>query len=161
GRGSRRCPDGHRDRGSCGLARLYRPARRRMARVSRVALFGFLALPCAVAAARAAPPDRDVAETVARFESLRAGAAAPVAADTRLRHGHASVRLRSGRSAPVYAGSELTGFFFEGRGELEYTSTDPVEFPVVSYNARKAAGLAVEKGEKGLVVREEFEHLLW
>jgi len=115
---------------------------------------------CAVAR-RAQAADRDLAEAVGRFDMLRVGGASAVPRDARLAFGHLSLALASGRAAPVFAGSELVGIFFEGRGALEYRSSDPVEFPVVAYNARKASGPSVDRGEKTLTLRDRIEHVLW
>ena len=53
------------------------------------------------------------------------------------------------------------GFFFEGRGEMQYVSADPVEAPVVIFNAKKASSLKPEKTDKGVRLTDKFTRLLW
>ncbi len=79
----------------------------------------------------------------------------------RLKGPHAEWELKSGRAAPVRAGDELLGIFFEGKGNIEYLSVDPVEAPSVVFNARKGSSLNPERTEKGVRLRDSFDRLLW
>jgi hypothetical protein len=79
----------------------------------------------------------------------------------RLKGPHAEWELRSGRAAPVRAGDEILGIFFEGKGNIEYLSVDPVEAPSVVFNARKGSSLNPERTEKGVRLRDSFDRLLW
>ena len=109
----------------------------------------------------AAAGDEDLAQTVDRFEALRVGSASVPVRDVRLASGHLTLVLKSGSATPVLAGREIVGLFFYGQGALEYRSADPVEFPIMAFNARKASGLSTEKGDKVLIVRDSFERVLW
>jgi hypothetical protein len=98
--------------------------------------------------------------TIEQFDRLTVGNAVtvgPVAVST----GHLECRLVSGRAAPVLAGDQTVGFFFEGTGEMQYVSADPIEAPVVTFNAKKASRLKPEKSEKGVRLRDKFTRMLW
>jgi hypothetical protein len=51
--------------------------------------------------------------------------------------------------------------FFSGTGNVEYVSTDTVEFPVLRFNATKSTKLKLEKGAGGLRIQDRFETLLF
>jgi hypothetical protein len=108
--------------------------------------------------ARAA--DGGLAATIARLDHLQVGAPASVS-NLRIVSGHLALTLRTGAAAPVRAGDETVGIYFDGSGQLEYTSADPVELPILTFNARKATGLDVERGEGGTVVRDAPQRILW
>ncbi len=107
-----------------------------------------------------AASDGGLASAIERYEALRVGPSAP-ASGLRLTAGHAALVLKSGAVAPVRAGEETVGLFFEGVGELEYQSADPVEFPILAFNARKATSLEVTRLEGRAQVRDTFARLLW
>ena len=44
---------------------------------------------------------------------------------------------------------------------MEYVSVDPVEAPVVLFDAKKGSSLKAEKTERGVVLRDAFRRLLW
>jgi len=117
-----------------------------------------LCVVCRPGPARAAGPA--LAETLDRFDHLRVGGAVSVSALT-LSAGRFTCTLAAGRAAPVRAGDEVVGLFFEGEGAMEYVSTDPVEAPLVLFDARKGSGLRAEKTDRGVVVRDTFRRLLW
>jgi len=79
----------------------------------------------------------------------------------RLQGPHASFVLESGRAAPVSAGDRIVGLFFEGRGAFEYLSADPIEAPVVVFNAKKGSSLKPEKTADGIRLQDSFKRLLW
>ena len=118
----------------------------------------------AAAALGANPAGADAPENIAsileRFEHLTVGDAKLVGPLT-LAAGHLECRLPSGRAAPVLAGGEVVGIFFDGTGSLEYVSADPLEAPVVLFNTRKASSLKAEKTEKGIRIRDTFTRVLW
>ncbi len=101
-----------------------------------------------------------LAEIVERFDHLRVGDAVAVSG-LRLSAGHFEGSLKSGRAAPVRAGDEIVGLFFEGEGSMEYVSVDPVEAPVVLFDTKKGSGLKAEKTGRGVVLRDSFRRLLW
>ncbi|MGH9363809.1 MAG: hypothetical protein ACRD1B_00895, partial [Thermoanaerobaculia bacterium] len=111
---------------------------------------------------RAASADGDLVATVEHFELMRlAGTSSVPVRDVQLTCGHLTLVLKSGSAAPVLAGNEVVGLFFEGQGDLEYRSVDPVEFPAAAYNLKKASSLAFEKSAGALTVRDHFERVLW
>jgi Peptidase family M1 domain len=101
------------------------------------------------------------AEDLRRFDALRVGASSAPVRDLVLSCGRATMTLKSGSVAPIRAGGEVVGLYFEGAGALEYRSEDPVEFSAAERQNRKTAGLAVEKTGKALVFRDTFDHLTW
>ena len=116
---------------------------------------GLAALPAA-----AAGPEHNLAETIERFESLRVDAASASVSDLRLTSGHLTLACRPGKASLVRAGEEVVGIFYQGSGSLEYQSVDPIEFPLTSFNARKATGLTAQKGEKSVTLRDNFTQVL-
>jgi len=101
-----------------------------------------------------------LSETLERFDHLTVGDAVSVS-KLHLTAGHMDCTLLSGRAAPVRAGDEIVGVFFEGDGAMDYLSADPIEAPVVLYNARKGTRLSPEKSAQGVRVRDSFTRLLW
>jgi hypothetical protein len=120
-----------------------------------------VAMLAALPAGAAAPSEHNLAETIERFENLRVETSSAPVADLRLVSGHLSLLCKSGKASLVRAGDEAVGVFFQGNGSLEYQSVDPIEFPLTSFNVRKATSLAAQKGEKSLIVRDSFTQALW
>jgi hypothetical protein len=119
------------------------------------------------AAVLALPPIAGVADTSAgllatieQFDHLTVGDAVAVGSMT-FTTGHLECRVSSGRAAPVLAGDQVVGFFFEGNGEMQYVSADPIEAPVVTFNAKKGSKLKPEKADKGIRLRDKFTRMLW
>src|SRR5512141_1514056 len=127
--------------------------KRRLAAV----LAGLLAAGCSLAAG----PEREAAASLRRFDALKVGVSSVAVKDLKLEAGHAIVTLRSGQIAPVRAGEEVIGLFFQGAGALEYRSVDPVEFPISTFEARKTTGLSPERSGSTLVLRDTFATMLW
>ena len=98
--------------------------------------------------------------TVEQFDHLTLGNAVLVGSMT-VRTGHFECRISGGHAAPVLAGDATVGFFFEGRGEMQYVSADSVEAPVVIFNAKKASSLKPEKTDQGVRLTDKFTRLLW
>jgi Peptidase family M1 domain len=125
------------------------------------ALVSALALSVLTSVAPGGSADADLAETIDRFETLRlSGSGSVPVRNLPLTSGHLTLLLKSGNAALVRAGNEIVGLFFEGQGDLEYRSADPIEFPAMTYNLKKASSLAFEKGA-ALTVRDRFERVLW
>ena len=97
---------------------------------------------------------------VERFDHLAVGKAMLVGPLT-LSSGHIECKLQSGNAAPVLAGDDVVGIYFEGQGSMEYLSVDPVEAPSVMFNARKGSSLKPEKTDKGVRLRDNFTRILW
>jgi hypothetical protein len=125
---------------------------------ARIASAAVLGTACLAFPAHAA--DGGLAPTVARFDHLQVGASASVS-NLRIASGRLVLTLKSGAAAPVKAGDEVVGIYFDGAGELVYTSADPVELPILTFNAKKATGLDVERGEAGAVIRDTPQRILW
>jgi hypothetical protein len=81
--------------------------------------------------------------------------------DLRLSVGHATLTVKSGSAAYVFAGGEKVGVFVRGEGALEYLSVDTVEFPVLKYNVSKNSGLKPEFDGKSGTIRDRFTEVLW
>jgi hypothetical protein len=124
----------------------------------------FLLAASALAAAQAvsaAAPERNLAETIERFETLLVEETSSPVSDLRLTSGHLTLTCKSGSAARVKAGDAVVGIFFQGTGALEYRSEDPIEFPTVLFNVKKAASLSAEKSDKAVVLRDSFERVLF
>ena len=98
--------------------------------------------------------------TVEQFDHLTLGNAVLVGSMT-VRTGHLECKISGGHAAPVLAGDATVGFFFEGRGVMQYVSADPVEAPVVIFNAKKASSPKPEKTDQGVRLTDKFTRLLW
>src|ERR1700682_1584818 len=115
---------------------------------------------CLAGPALATPSGGDgLAATLERFDHLSVGDAVSVS-NLHLTAGHIDCTLRSGRAAPVRVCDEVVGVYFEGDGAMDYLSVDPIEAPVVLYNARKGTSLSPEKSDKGVRLRDYFARML-
>ena len=110
--------------------------------------------------AGAADTSAGLLATIEQFDHLRVGDAVNVGSMT-FTTGHLECKVSSGRAAPVLAGEQVVGFFFEGNGEMQYVSADSIEAPVVMFNARKGSSIKPEKSEKGVRLRDRFTRMLW
>ena len=116
----------------------------------------FLATP-----ALATPSGGDwLAATIERFDHLSVGDAVSIS-NLHLTAGHIDCTLKSGRGAPVRAGEEVVGVYFEGEGAMDYLSVDPMETPMILFNAAKGTRLVPEKTGAGVRLRDSFTRLLW
>ena len=113
-----------------------------------------------MAAAGRADTTPGLLATVEQFDHLTLGETVTVGSMT-ASTGHLECKISSGRAAPVLVGDAVVGFFFEGNGEMQYISADPIEAPVVTFNAKKESGLKPEKADKGVRIRDRFTRLLW
>jgi hypothetical protein len=126
-------------------------------KTTRMLLLGVV---CAAAPGRAGAADGGIASLVERFEHLAVGPAKQVSPMT-LSSGHFDCRLAAGRAAPVLAGDDVVGLYYEGAGTMAYLSADPLEASTVVFNARKASSLHVEKSEQGVKLTDGFSRILW
>ena len=115
----------------------------------------------AVAGAALGQEAPSLTDLVNRYDELAVGAASTNVSNLRLTAGHVTLLLGSGQATLVLAGNDVAGLFFRGRGSLEYESVDPVEFPVMTHNLRKASSIPPVKTASGLAVKEFFEEVLW
>jgi hypothetical protein len=113
------------------------------------------------ATAAGAAGQRNLAETIQRFEGLRVEASSSPVSDLRLTSGHLALVCKTGSASLVRAGDEVAGVFFQGSGSLEYQSVDPVEFPVAAFNMKKGTSLSPERTGKTLTIRDGFERVLF
>lgn len=74
--------------------------------------------PAAGAASPSAAPERNLAETIERFETLVTGDRSAPVKELRLSCGHLELVLESASVAPVRAGDQVVGLFFQGSGTL-------------------------------------------
>ena len=102
----------------------------------------------------------NIVSILERFDHLAVGEAVSVS-KLRLTGPHAACVLESGRAAPVRAGEEVVGIFFEGSGSFDYLSADPIEAPVVVFDARKGSSLKPEKTDAGIRLRDTVKRMLW
>jgi hypothetical protein len=109
----------------------------------------------------AARSETSFSETIKNWSSLSLQGPGLSVQDMHLSAGHVAVLFTSGSVAPVTAGREVVGVFFVGTGTVEYTTDDPVELPIVTYNIKNDTSLKPISKDKGLVIRESFDELLW
>ena len=114
----------------------------------------------ALARSLAAADTPGLAATIERFDHLTVGDAV-VATNISLSVGHLACTLKSGRVAPVLAGDEAVGLYFEGDGTMEYLSDEPIEAPVFVYSTKKATSLTPQRTPEGIRLRDSFTRLLW
>src|SRR5262245_49452551 len=98
-------------------------------------------------------------ELVERYSNLTVGEATTVSA-TDLAIGHMKLTLAEGKAAPVMAGREVVGLFFEGKGTLQYDAATPAELPVVAFNTRKESNLKYEGDAKHAVLSGPVNEVL-
>src|SRR5690348_11104532 len=97
----------------------------RLMRTSRVVLLGAVCLSAARLPASGAGPET-VGSIVERFEHLTVGDAKQISG-LALSSGHFECRLSAGRAAPVLAGEQVVGLYYDGAGTMSYVSADPLE----------------------------------
>lgn len=100
-------------------------------------------------------------ETLKDWSSLALRGPSRSVLDVEIPAGHLVLHLMAGSVAPVVAGNDVVGFFFQGGGSFEYTTDDPVERPIVEYNVAKNTGLTAALEGKALVIRDHFREVLW
>lgn len=99
-------------------------------------------------------------DLVAAYDDLDIEPETRAVEGVRLELGHLTALLQSGRASRVSAGGETIGLFFKGKGEFEYVSNDPIEFPVVRFNAERSTALRPEKRGDRLTIKDAFDTLL-
>lgn len=117
-----------------------------------------LLLPLAPLAAAAGTPR--FSELVSRYGEPTVGVDSSSVEGLRVSAGHLSLAL-TGLATPVRAGDEVVGFFFRGKGTLDYESVDPIEFPVMTYNLKKNSSLSAVRKGSTLSMSDSFTELLW
>jgi len=75
--------------------------------------------------------------------------------------GHATYTL-SGRAAYFKTDGVIRGFYFQGDGEVVYTSSDPVEFPAMRYALKRHSFVKPQVAGDALRLQERvYEGLFW
>ena len=119
----------------------------------RKLLLGALALVCSVANAASLPAFIETAD------HLKLGDA-KVVDNASFAIGHLKLKMTSGSAAPVMAGAEPVGFFFSGKGAIEYETTETAEFPVVAHNVKAIAHLKMTADASHIVLSDDFNNAL-
>lgn len=120
-----------------------------------VGLFCVVALLSPVQAA----PQPTVAGLVEVFDNAKLAPDAAGISNLKITSGHLEITLESGKAALVTAGSDPIGIFFKGTGSLRYVTSDPVEFPITSFNVRKASNVKMVKSGQDLTLTQNFEEM--
>jgi len=102
-----------------------------------------------------------VAGLVEVFDNAQLAPNAANVSNLKITNGHVEVMLESGKAALVIAGTDPIGIFFKGSGSLKYVTSDPVEFPIASFNARKASNVKVAKSAQDLTLTQNFEEMFF
>ncbi|PYQ48062.1 MAG: hypothetical protein DMF59_17120 [Acidobacteria bacterium] len=119
----------------------------------RTLFFGALALACASAHAASLPAFIETAD------HLKLGDA-KVVDNASFGIGHLKLKMTSGSAAPVMAGADPVGFFFSGKGMIEYETTETAEFPVVAHNVKAVAHLRMTSETTRIVLNDAFTDVL-
>ena len=119
----------------------------------RKLFLGALALVCASAYGASLPAFIETAD------HLKLGDA-KVADNTSFTIGHFKLKMTSGSAAPVLAGSEPVGFFFSGKGVIEYETNETAEFPVVAHNVKAIAHLKMTSEAARIVLGDDVTSAL-
>jgi len=101
----------------------------------------------------------EVTDFIKNADHLRVGDGA-VVDHSSFEIGHLKLRMISGSAAPVFAGDERVGFFFSGKGELEYETVEASELPVVMHNVRAIGHLRMIADATHAVLSDEFTNVL-
>lgn len=102
-----------------------------------------------------------VAGLVEVFENAQLAPNAASVSNLKITRGHVEITLESGKAAPVIAGADPIGIFFKGNGSIKYVTSDPVEFPITSFNARKASNVKMVKSDKDMTLTQDFEDMFF
>jgi hypothetical protein len=108
--------------------------------------------------ALSAPPAAaaDVAALAAAYANPTLGPAANVVSTT-IRISTITIVL-TGETAPVLAGDETIGLFFNGKGTYKYQSTNPLENALTTFEAKKL-GRSAQGGKGGVTITGNFDRL--
>jgi hypothetical protein len=124
--------------------------------MKRLIAVAAVALACAAALSAQEPTVAALAEVL---EHPRLGTSAPVQNVIVALSPNMTIRLVLGNAAPVYAGKETVGIFFDGSGTFEYRAADPTEAVMVKFEAKKASDLSVTQAGNALVLGGKFQQL--
>jgi hypothetical protein len=94
-------------------------------------------------------------DVAGRFDARTAGESRAVPDGTVIKQGNAEFSLISGTAAPVLAGTEQIGVFFQGQGRYTYRITDRDELVVATGNAKRLSKLGTP-GDGVTVVSDTF-----
>lgn len=97
---------------------------------------------------------QSLTEIAKQFDALSVGDAHAVTG-TVLKQGNAEFTLTSGNAAPVLAGAQQIGVFFEGQGNYSYRITDRDELVVATGNAKRMSKIGTQK-EGETIVNDTF-----
>jgi hypothetical protein len=100
----------------------------------------------------------DVSSLAAAYETPALGAAVRVD-KLPVKIGSLTLELTSGEAAPLLIGEERAGIFFSGKGTFSYKTTDPVERPLVAFEAKKLDRTAEKADDGTITIRGSFERL--
>lgn len=121
---------------------------------------GLLLVIALLSPAQAATP-QTVAGLVEVFDNAQLAPYAANISNLKITNDHLEITLESGKAALVTAGSDPIGVFFKGTGSVKYVTADPVEFPIASFNARKASNVKMVKTGRSLTLTQNFEEMFF
>src|SRR5258708_5520585 len=100
----------------------------------------------------------DVAALAAAQANPTLGATAKVERVT-IHVSNITIEMTAGIAAPVMAGRTPIGMFFNGDGHYVYRSLDPVEKPLVLFEAKKLGRDARKETDGSVTIRGDFKQL--
>lgn len=110
------------------------------------------------AAALAVDPSEPPA---APFPEPTVGAPCVAVSEARLAHANLEVLLAGGTACPVSLGAAKVGWFYAGSAKFRYLSRDPIEHPVLRFNAKTEGRVDVADVEGGIAIRGVAKTILW
>lgn len=121
----------------------------------------FFTASVAVFSLAAALSAETLSERVDRYTHLKLGESATTVSDMAFTAGHLDVKLARGVLAPVFAGDEPVGWFFQGQGSWTYASDTADELVVMRHNVDKATHWKAKDDKGRVVVTDTFDDALW
>ncbi|ANM29796.1 hypothetical protein ABI59_09710 [Acidobacteria bacterium Mor1] len=112
--------------------------------------------------ALAETPPPSAATLIDRYENLELAGSGQTRAvkDLEFELGRMRFRLDEGTAAPLLAGEQVIGFYFRGKGQYTYVSTEAAEHPPLRYLTRTVK-LKPESGDASLMLRDRFDEMVF
>ncbi|HEX4822853.1 MAG TPA: M1 family aminopeptidase [Candidatus Polarisedimenticolaceae bacterium] len=126
-------------------------------RVANRAVVHLIVCSCASAALADAPP----ASSPSSLSEASLGESCVVVPTGRLAQGNFEIQLAGGTVCPLILGSAKAGWFYAGNAKFRYVSHDPVEYPVLRFNAKTEGRVDVADVEGGVAIDGTAATILW
>ncbi|HUP66365.1 MAG TPA: M1 family aminopeptidase [Thermoanaerobaculia bacterium] len=101
-----------------------------------------------------------VAGLIEAFASARLAPETTAVSNVTIKHESIDLSLTSGNAALIMVGDQAAGFFFKGNGSFAYTSSEPVEQPVLASNLKRATKLSGDSSGGATRIQDSFNEIL-